>query len=211
MSIHDSYALALRDKHMYPTIAYGCAGTGKTYGAVGFAVEWLGRGNKQKVLCVRPNESFAKGNGFLPGDEKDKLAPWVRPFRQNFSSHGFDKGKQEVAEKRGSIEYLMLEHIQGLTFDNTLMIVDECQNMSFEQLKGFLTRTGKYSKVVLCGDIAQVSPYFRKSGLAELLKMVDHLELPVHTFEFMEQDIMRSDQCAQWIKAFNRWEAMGNG
>ena len=79
--------------------------------------------------------------------------------------------------------------------------------MTFQQLKVFLTRIGKYSKVVLCGDIAQISPKFRGSGLAELLEMIDYFNMNVHTIEFKRDDILRSEECKAWITAFENWEA----
>ena len=203
---HDLYNLALRDKKLMPVIAYGSAGVGKTYGAVGAAIEWIKQGKEQKILVTRPNVSFAKESGFLPGTEREKIDPWVRPIQQNFEAHGVDSGKQECMEKRGNLTYMPLEFIQGLTFDNTFIIVDECQNMSFQQLKVFLTRTGKWSKVVLCGDVAQVSPKFKDSGLAELLEMIDYCNMDVHTIEFGKDDILRSEQCKAWIEAFEAWE-----
>lgn len=204
---HELYDRALRDKDLMPVIAYGSAGVGKTYGAVGAAIEWLDKGRKQRVLVTRPNVSFAKESGYLPGTEREKIDPWVRPIQQNFDAHGVGKSAQENLEKNGNLIYMPLEFIQGLTFDNTFIIVDECQNMTFQQLKVFLTRTGKWSKVVLCGDIAQISPKFKDSGLAELLEMIDYCKLSVHTIEFGHEDILRSDQCKQWIKAFEQWEA----
>jgi len=203
---HELYNLALRDKALMPTIAYGAAGVGKTYGAVGAAIGWLAKGKKQKILVTRPNVSFAKESGHLPGTEREKIDPWVRPIQQNFEAHGVDKSKQETLEKYGNLTYMPLEFIQGLTFDNTFIIVDECQNMTFQQLKVFLTRTGKWSKVVLCGDVAQISPKFKGSGLAELLQMIDYCNMNVHTIEFGYQDIMRSEQCKKWIEAFDEWE-----
>jgi phosphate starvation-inducible PhoH-like protein len=191
---------------MAPVIAYGSAGTGKTYGAVGAAIEWLEKDKRKKVLVTRPNVSFAKEGGYLPGTEREKIDPWVRPIQQNFNYHGYNKGTLECLEKAGRLQYLSLEFVQGLTFDDTYIIVDECQNMSFQQLKVFLTRTGKYSKVVLCGDIAQVSPKFKGSGLAELLQMIDYCQLPVHTIEFTRDDILRSEQCKAWLTAFEEWE-----
>ena len=189
-----------------PVIAYGSAGVGKTYGAVGAAIEWLAKGKKQKVLVTRPNISFAKESGFLPGTEREKIDPWVRPIQQNFAAHGVDQKKQDVWEKYNNLTYMPLEFIQGLTFDNTFIIVDECQNMTFQQLKVFLTRTGKWSKVVLCGDVAQISPKFQGSGLAELLEMIDYCNMSVHTIEFGKDDILRSDQCKAWIECFETWE-----
>ena len=202
---HKLYDLALRDKALMPVIAYGAAGVGKTYGAVGAGVEWL-EDKRKKMLVTRPNVSFAKESGFLPGTEREKIDPWVRPIQQNFEAHGINKSYQENLEKQGRLTYMPLEFIQGLTFNDTFIIVDECQNMTFQQLKVFLTRTGKYSKVVLCGDIAQISPKFRDSGLAELIQMIDYCNLSVHTIEFGYDDIMRSEQCKLWIKAFDEWE-----
>lgn len=203
---HKLYDLALRDKPLTPVIAYGSAGVGKTYGAVGAAIEWLDKHKHNKVMVTRPNVSFAKESGYLPGTEREKMEPWVRPIQQNFVANGANKGRQESWEKHGNLVYMPLEFIQGLTFDNTFIIVDECQNMTFQQLKVFLTRTGKWSKVVLCGDIAQISPKFRGSGLAELIQMIGYFNLNVHTIEFTRDDILRSEQCKAWIEAFDAWE-----
>jgi phosphate starvation-inducible PhoH-like protein len=201
---HDLYRTALQD--LMPVIAFGSAGTGKTYGAVEAATEWMAKGKKQQILVTRPNISFAKGNGYLPGTEREKMEPWIRPIQQNFHNHGVSRGQQDCWEKKGALTYMPLEFIQGMTFDNCFILVDEVQNMSFDQLKVFLTRTGKWSKVVLCGDIAQTSPLFKNSGLAELLGMVHYYDLPVHTIEFTLEDVVRSDQCKMWLEAFENWE-----
>ncbi len=208
MSRHQAYQMALRDHDLNPVLAFGCAGTGKTCGAVGAAVDWLAKGNKQKVIVTRPNESFAAKNGFLPGTEREKMEPWVRPIQQNFQFHGINRNTQDCWEKSGKLTYLPLEFVQGLTWDNSFIIVDECQNMTFEQLRVLLTRVGKWSKVVLCGDIAQVSPKFRNSGLAGLISMVRHFDMPIHIIEFKEEDILRSEQCKMWIQAFDAWQIM---
>lgn len=204
---HILYEQILNDREMLPVIATGPAGTGKTYGAVGKAVDWL-QDKRKKCLVTRPNVSFAKEGGYLPGTEREKMAPWVRPIEQNFKLHGVKEGDLTYMEKVGRLTYMPLEFIQGLTWDDTLIIVDEVQNMTFEQLKVFLTRTGKYSKVVLCGDVAQTSPRFKGSGLAELVQMVEQLDVPCHTLEFTYDDILRSEQCKTWIRSFDQWEAM---
>lgn len=202
---HKLYDLCLYDHDLLPTLAYGKAGTGKTYGAVKRAVKWLETKNTQ-VIVTRPNVSFAEKNGFLPGTEREKMAPWIRPVEQLFHKFGVHQKQLETLEKYGRLQYLPLEYVQGLTFDNALIIVDEVQNMTFEQLKVFLTRTGKYSKVVLCGDIAQISPKFPQSGLAKFIAMCQRYDAPVHMIEFQEEDILRSDQCKMWINLFDRWE-----
>ena len=205
MTNHDLYYQALRDKQMYPTIAYGSAGTGKTYGAVEAAFEALTMKRVGQIIVTRPNVSFADTNGFLPGTAREKMNPWVRPVLQHL--HTFIQPQvTELWEKQGKLQFHMLEHIQGLTFDNSFVILDECQNMSIGQLKVFLTRMGKFSKVVLCGDVAQTSPKFRNSGLAELINIVERYDMPVHRIEFGPEDILRSDMCKQWIMAFDRWE-----
>lgn len=205
MTSHSSYDLALRDKDRLPVIAYGTAGTGKTYGACKAAVEWLKRDKRKKFLGVRPNVSFADKNGYLPGTEREKMEPWIRPITQNLALNGLSYNEQECMEKNRNIQYLPLEHIQGLTFDDTFILVDEAQNMSFEHLKGLMTRIGKYSKLVLCGDVAQISPQFKNSGLAEFLRMVDYYDLPVHTIEFTRDDVLRSEICKTFIVAFEEW------
>ena len=204
---HELYDVALHDRKNMPVVAYGSAGSGKTYGAIGRAVEWLDGVKKSQVILARPNVSFANTNGFLPGGEREKLLPWIRPLQQNFIAHGVGIAHQEDLEKNRRIQYYMLEHIQGLTWDNALVIVDECQNMSFEQIKVLVTRMGKYSKLVLCGDVAQTSPLFKGSGLAEFIKMVETLDLPVHTIHFTVDDVLRSEQCKMMIGAFEEWEA----
>lgn len=205
MTNHDLYYQALRDKQMYPTIAYGSAGTGKTYGAVEAAFEALTMKRVGQIIVTRPNVSFADSLGLLPGTSREKINPWVLPVLQHL--HTFIQPQvTEMWEKQGKLQFHPLEHIQGLTFDNSFVILDECQNMSISQLKVFLTRMGKYSKVVLCGDVAQTSPKFKNSGLAELIKIVERYDMPVHRIEFGPDDILRSDMCKQWICAFEKWE-----
>jgi phosphate starvation-inducible PhoH-like protein len=206
---HKLYEMSLRDKDLRPVIAYGSAGTGKTYGAVKAATEWLEQSKGNKVLVTRPNVSFAETIGFLPGTDQEKLIPWIRPISQAFEAHGVGISHQENLEKNGKLVYMPLAFIQGLTWDNTFIILDEVQNMTFQQLKVFLTRTGQWSKVVLCGDVAQISPKFNKSGLKQLLNMIEYYQMNVHTIEFTQDDIIRSSQCKEWIVAFENWSKDG--
>lgn len=208
---HDLYNLALRDRDMLPTIAYGTAGTGKTYGACAAAVEWLANDKHSKFLGVRPNVAFAEDTGFLPGDDREKLAPWIRPITQNLAINGIGYNEQDCLEKKGRIQYMQLAHVQGITLDNTFVILDEVQNMTFAQIKGFMTRVGKYSKVVICGDIAQVSPKFHNSGLSEYLRMIEYFDARVHVLEFTRDDVLRGDICKSQIIMFEDWEQLSNG
>jgi phosphate starvation-inducible PhoH-like protein len=203
---HKLYDMALRDHDLLPVIAYGSAGTGKTWGAVKAAVEWIDKGKGRKMLVTRPNVSFAGTMGYLPGDAREKLLPWIKPIMKAFEDHGVSYSHQENLEKNGKLVYMPLETIQGETWDDTFIILDECENMTLQQLKVFLTRIGKWSKVVLCGDIAQVSPLFKNSGLKELLSMINHFDMPVHTISFTTEDIVRSPMCKQWVIAFENWD-----
>lgn len=208
---HKLWELALRDKKMFPAIGYGSAGTGKTYGAVGAGVEWLQASNKNIMVVTRPNVAYADEVGFLPGTEREKMDPWVRPIQQNLNAHGIGKAHQEDLEKRGKILYQTMAFVQGLTFDNAFIIVDECQNLTFQQIKMLFTRVGNWSKLVLCGDVSQVSPEFENSGLAEWIQMTKELNLPYHTIQFTRDDILRSDICKQTIIACENWEARKYG
>lgn len=210
MKAHDLYDLALHDRDQRPVIAYGSAGTGKTYGAVQAAIDFINGSKKNKLVVVRPNVSFADKNGFLPGSEREKQEPWVRPIRHLLRELGVNYNDQECLEKNGRILYYPLEYIQGLTFDNSFVIVDECQNMSFEQIKVFVTRIGKYSKMVFCGDIAQISPKFHQSGLAQFLSMIEKFDMNIHTIEFNREDILRSKLCKEFIVAFEDWEKIND-
>lgn len=206
MDKHSAYDLALDNG--LPTLAIGSAGTGKTYGAVKAAVRHLKDKKVGKIVVIRPNVSFADTNGFLPGTEEEKLAPWIRPIYQNLAQCGVGKAHIDNMINKGQLEVLALEHAQGLTFDNSFVIVDECQNMTFKQLEVLMTREGKYTTTVLCGDVRQTSPKFRGSGLQEMIDMVETLKLDVNVIEFNREDIKRSNRCAKWIAAFEDWEAM---
>lgn len=204
---HQAYQLALHSRELYPTIAYGSAGTGKTYGALKAGIKMLHDKQIKRIIVTRPNVSFAQTNGFLPGTEREKMEPWVRPILQNLAKLGINPNTVESWEKNGTLLFYPLEFVQGMSFDDALIIVDECQNMTFEQLKVFLTRTGFNARVVLAGDIAQISPKFANSGLAKLLHMVRVMDIPCQTIGFSREDIVRSEQCKMWIEAFEDYEA----
>ena len=208
---HKCYDYALYDHDRLPVIAYGSAGTGKTFGAVKAACKLMGEDRFKHIVVTRPNVSFAKESGHLPGTEREKMEPWVRPILQGLAELGYTAAQVETMEKYGELQFYPLESIQGMTFHNSFIIVDEVQNMDFQQLKVFLTRQGRGSKVVLCGDIEQISPRFKNSGLKELIDMVDYFEMRVHTINFTREDIVRSEACKDWITHFEDWELVKAG
>jgi len=108
-------------------------------------------GRHNQVILTRPNVSYADDIGFLPGTEREKAEPWIRPFQQNFKAHGIGKAHLEDWEKLGKVQFQTLAFIQGLTFDNSFILVDECQNLTFAQIQMLFTRVGQWSKIVCVG------------------------------------------------------------
>lgn len=208
---HRLYNLALYDHDRLPVIAYGSAGTGKTFSAVKAAIKLLNEDRFNHIVVTRPNVSFAEKSGHLPGTEREKMDPWVRPILHGLRELGYTPSQIETLEKYGELQFYPLEFIQGMTFHNSFIIVDEVQNMDFQQLKVFLTRQGRGSKVVLCGDIEQISSKFHNSGLKELIDMVDYFDMRVHTIQFTRDDILRSQECKNWITSFEDWELVKEG
>jgi phosphate starvation-inducible PhoH-like protein len=206
---HKLYGQFLFSRNSNTVLAIGSAGTGKTCGAIKLAIDWIKRG--RKVVITRPAVSFADKNGFLPGSAREKMEPWIIPIRQNFKYHQIGRELHDKWEVQGAIEYMLLEHAQGVTLDDTLFIIDECQNIKFEELKIILTRGGNNSKIVMCGDVNQVSPRFAGSGLAELVDMAKTLYLPVSIVEFGLDDIVRGETCKMYIEAFEQWEELRGG
>jgi len=186
------------------TFSIGPAGVGKTYVPSRLYGEMLARGEITKIYVARPNVAKSKHkNGYLPGNEKEKTAPWLVPIfegiKDAMSAHEFARFRQE-----NRIEEVPYEFIQGRTFKNAACIVDEAENLDMDDLYITLTRQGEDLNMVLCGDILQSR--IRDSGLAYVVQMATHPSMEsVGVIEFTENDVVRSRQAAQWVKAFNRF------
>ncbi|CAL9955946.1 PhoH-like phosphate starvation-inducible [Vibrio phage D472] len=203
---HTLYNHALYSKNMAPILCIGSAGTGKTFGAIKAAVTQLEEKSIRRIVVIRPQETFAAKAGYLPGTEREKLEPWIRPVHECLLKLGFTVSQIEHMEKCGVLAYYDLGMIQGLTFDNAFILVDECQNMSYEQLRGLLTREGQWSRTTLCGDVAQTSPMFKNSGLPKFLDMVEAMNADCHVINMTRDDVVRSSRCKQWIMDFEDYD-----
>ena len=193
-------------KNEFPTICIGSQGTGKTYGAIKEAIRLLkDKGGISRIVVSRPNVAFAETLGLLPGTDQEKLEPWIRPV-QDILSQLVPAAELQTMEQAKIIDYLPFEHIQGLTFDNAFVILDEAQNASYEQLQIFLGRQGEHSKTVLCGDVKQTAESFKNSGLAELVAMIKHTKMECNLIEFTLDDCVRSEQCKRWLEGFEAWD-----
>lgn len=184
------------------TIVMGPAGTGKTYIAAATAANLLLSKRIAKIVLTRPNVPAGRGLGFLPGTLGEKIGPWVIPFTDVIKEY-MGEGAFEVAMKNGTIDIVPFEIMRGRTFNDSFIILDEAQNTTPQEMKMFLTRIGEESIVVINGDIKQ-SDLKMTSGLAQVINMIDQLHLPVPVVEFTVDDIVRSDICAMWIKAFDK-------
>ena len=136
------------------TLLSGQAGSGKTFLACNVALDGLLRRMYQKIIITRPTVSKEE-IGFLPGDLREKMDPWVQPIYQNFFQL-YDKVKIEKLIKDDLIEIVPVSFMRGRTFLDSLIIVDEAQNVTHEQMEMIVTRIGKNSKMVICGDTQQV-------------------------------------------------------
>lgn len=181
-------------------IVTGPAGTGKTYIAATKAVQLYQSNVVDKIILTRPNVASGKSLGFFPGSLEEKIGPWIVPFVEVFEEH-LGKEATEIAMKKGNISVVPFEVMRGRTFRNAFVILDEAQNATPHELKMFLSRIGENAQCVLNGDIMQ-SDLKSESGLAKIIEIVRKQKLDVPTIEFTVDDIVRSDICAMWIKAF---------
>jgi phosphate starvation-inducible PhoH-like protein len=136
------------------TLLAGAAGSGKTLLACQIGLEKLFMRDVEKVIITRPTVSKEE-IGFLPGDLREKMDPWVQPIYQNMFLL-YDKVKVEELIKEGKIEIVPVSFMRGRTFVNSIVIVDEAQNVTHEQMEMIVTRIGKGSKMIICGDDGQV-------------------------------------------------------
>lgn len=196
------YAEALKKEPLI--FVTGCAGTGKTYMAASMAAQMYNARDVRRIVITRPNIASGKGLGFFPGTLEDKMAPWISPIVQVLVKH-LGPQRVEAMKKDGSIVLEPFETMRGRTFDNSFVLLDEAQNTTYEELKMFLTRIGKNSKVVVNGDVMQTDLKLN-SGLHKIIHITKSQMLPFPVIEMTEDDIVRSDICATWIKAFIKQE-----
>ena len=179
---------------------FGCAGTGKTFVSLYLAMQdVLNLQTKyEKVVLVRsliPTREI----GFLPGDEEDKAALYQVPY-QNMVQFMFEQPNEQAfkmlydrLKSQGSLYFLSTSFLRGLTFDNTIIIVDECQNLNFHELDTITTRVGQDSKIVFCGDFFQTDLIKTgdKNGLHDFLRILEEMK-DFNCTEFNIGDIVRS-------------------
>ncbi len=185
--------------------AIGPAGTGKTYTAVALAVKALKNKEVRRIVLTRPAVEAGENLGFLPGDLKEKLDPYLQPLYDGLRDMIPAEKLGEYIE-HGIIEIAPLAFMRGRTLDNAFVILDEAQNTTHNQMKMFLTRMGKQAKFIVTGDISQIDlPRNQKSGLVtaiDYLKDIDGIGI----VRLNQNDVIRHKLVKQIIKAFDEHE-----
>ena len=180
----------------------GPAGTGKTYLAVAQAVSMMLKGEVDRIVLSRPAVEAGERLGFLPGDLKDKVDPYLRPLYD--ALHDMLPGDQ-VAKRlaSGDIEVAPLAFMRGRTLSNAFVILDEAQNTTPMQMKMFLTRLGEHSRMVVTGDLTQIDlPSGILSGLRDALEVLDGVE-EIGRIQFTEKDVVRHSLVARIVRAYD--------
>ena len=183
--------------------AVGPAGTGKTYTAVALAVRALKDKQVRRIILTRPAVESGENLGFLPGDMKDKLDPYMQPLYDGLRDMIPPEKLAELIEQ-GTIEIAPLAFMRGRTLDNAFVILDEAQNTTVNQIKMFLTRMGKNAKFIITGDVSQIDlPSKQKSGLVVVLDYLKDIE-GIGVVKLNENDVVRHKLVKKIIKAFDK-------
>jgi phosphate starvation-inducible protein PhoH and related proteins len=185
--------------------AIGPAGTGKTYTAVALAVKALKNKEVKRIILARPAVEAGENLGFLPGDLKEKIDPYLRPLYDALDDMiPAEKLKQHIETR--VIEIAPLAFMRGRTLDNAFVILDEAQNATDLQLKMFLTRMGPHAKVIVTGDLSQIDlPKKQMSGLLKAVKILDKIE-GIHFQYLTYEDVVRHKLVKDIIKAYDKAE-----
>ena len=183
-------------------ISLGPAGTGKSYLAVSAAVNMLVEKKVEKVILSRPAVEAGERLGFLPGDMKEKVDPYLRPLYDSLYDL-FDFEKIQRMIEIGDIEIAPLAFMRGRTLKNSFAILDEAQNATDTQIKMFLTRIGENSKIIVNGDPSQIDlPNKSMSGLDKSKKLLSHLN-EISIIDFDHSDVVRHPLVSKIVKAYS--------
>jgi phosphate starvation-inducible PhoH-like protein len=202
------YLVALNENPL--VFGLGPAGTGKTYLAVAKAVSMMLAGEVDRIVLSRPAVEAGERLGFLPGDLKEKVDPYLRPLYD--ALHDMLPG--DVVMKKlssGEIEVAPLAFMRGRTLANSFVILDEAQNTTAMQMKMFLTRMGEHSRMVVTGDLSQTDlPPGIRSGLSDAVEILEDVA-GVSFIRFTDKDVVRHDLVTRIVKAYDRADRKRKG
>ena len=185
--------------------ATGPAGSGKTYTAIALAVRALRDKQVRRVILTRPAVEAGEKLGFLPGDLKDKLDPYLQPLYDALNDM-IPPAKLQKFMEDGTVQIAPLAYMRGRTLDNAFVILDEAQNTTLSQIKMFLTRMGRNAKFIVTGDVTQVDlPHKSDSGLVRAMNTVKGIK-GIGFVEFNKGDIVRHELVKHIVEAFDKTE-----
>jgi phosphate starvation-inducible PhoH-like protein len=185
--------------------AIGPAGTGKTYTGVALAVQALKNKEVRRIILTRPAVEAGESLGYLPGDLKEKLDPYLQPLYDALRDM-IHFEKLNAYYEKGVIEVAPLAFMRGRTLDEAFVILDEAQNTTYAQMKMFLTRMGKNAKFIITGDPEQVDlPAKQKSGLKEAMRILHNVE-GIGMVQLTEKDVVRHKLVGRILQAYKKVE-----
>ena len=188
------------------TFAMGPAGTGKTYIAIALAVRALKNREVRKIILSRPAVEAGEKLGFLPGDMKDKIDPYLQPLYDALEDMIPPVKLREYMDTK-VIQIATLAFMRGRTLNDAVIVLDEAQNTTVHQIKMFMTRLGMGSKMIITGDITQIDlPRSTQSGLIHALRVLENVK-GVGKVEFTKKDIVRHHLVQRIVEAYERWDA----
>ncbi len=182
---------------------YGFPGTGKTYLACAFAIEALKKKEVNQIRIIRSSVP-SRDIGFLPGTEAEKMAVYEKPYEAIFSAILGRGDAYAIMKQKGMVVFESSSFQRGMTYDDTFLLVDEFQNMSFEELNTIITRVGENTRIVFCGDIRQCDLSCNESGFGIIKKVLTSLTKYFTMIEMSQEDIVRSDLVRDYIITVER-------
>ena len=189
--------------------ATGPAGSGKTYTAIALAVRALKEKEVRRIILTRPAVEAGEKLGFLPGDMKEKLDPYLQPLYDALNDM-IPAAKLQKYIEEGTVQIAPLAYMRGRTLDNAYVILDEAQNTTLSQIKMFLTRMGRNAKFIVTGDVTQIDlPRRSDSGLTRAMETLKNVA-DIGIVEFDKRDIVRHRLVKYIVEAFEKREALEN-
>lgn len=187
------------------TFCQGPAGTSKTFTACYTALKLLSTGTIKQIVLCKPIQESGEKLGFLPGDIKDKIDPYMQSYISNLKKIVGDQLTESLLESE-VIVFKPLAFMRGDTFDDSLMILDEAQNADFRQLMLFVTRMGRGSKVIVTGDVSQYDIAKHNVGLPNFIKLMERIK-GIGYHEFMQSDIVRAKILQDVVQRYDKWKS----
>ncbi len=186
--------------------ATGPAGSGKTYTAIALAVKALREKQVRRIILTRPAVEAGEKLGFLPGDMKEKLDPYLQPLYDALNDM-IPAAKLQKFMEEGTVQIAPLAYMRGRTLDNAFVILDEAQNTTLAQIKMFLTRMGRSAKFIVTGDVTQIDlPRRSDSGLTRAMQTLSQVK-EIGMVEFDQRDIVRHPLVKRIVEAFDQSES----